>query len=55
MDGYQMSKMLLEKASVATVPGEYFGKNGPGHIRISYANSLENLKAAVANIKACIG
>lgn len=55
MDGYQMSKMLLEKASVATVPGEYFGKNGAGHIRISYANSLENLKAAVANIKACIG
>ena len=51
MDGYQMSKMLLEKAGVATVPGEYFGKNGAGHIRISYANSLENLKAAVANIK----
>jgi len=51
MDGYQMSKMLLEKAGVATVPGEYFGKNGAGHIRISYANSLENLKSAVANIK----
>ncbi len=55
MDGYQMSKMLLEKARVATVPGECFGKNGAGHIRISYANSLENLKVAVANIKACIG
>jgi aminotransferase len=51
MDGYQMSKMLLEKARVATVPGECFGKNGDGHIRISYANSLENLRAAVANIK----
>lgn len=51
MDGYQMSKMLLEKASVATVPGECFGKNGAGHIRISYANSLENLKTAVANIR----
>ena len=55
MDGYQMSKMLLEKARVATVPGECFGKNGAGHIRISYANSLENLKAAVANIKASLG
>ena len=55
MDGYQMSKILLEKARVATVPGECFGKNGAGHIRISYANSLENLKVAVANIKACIG
>ncbi len=55
MDGYQMSKMLLEKAGVATVPGECFGKNGAGHIRISYANSLENLKAAVANIKESLG
>jgi aspartate/methionine/tyrosine aminotransferase len=50
MDGYQMSNMLLEKAQVATVPGDCFGKNGADHIRISYANSLENLKAAVENI-----
>jgi aminotransferase len=54
MDGYQMSKMLLEKAGVATVPGECFGKKGAGHIRISYANSLENLKEAVANIRASL-
>lgn len=54
MDGYKMSKMLLEKAGVATVPGECFGKNGAGHIRISYANSLENLKAAVENIKSTL-
>jgi aspartate/methionine/tyrosine aminotransferase len=50
MDGYQMSKLLLEKAGVATVPGECFGQNGAGHIRISYANSLENLKDAVDRI-----
>jgi aminotransferase len=55
MDGYQMSKMLLEKAQVAAVPGECFGKNGAGHIRISYANSLENLKAAVGNIMSNLG
>jgi aspartate/methionine/tyrosine aminotransferase len=55
MNGYEMSKTLLEKADVATVPGECFGKNGAGHIRISYANSLENLQAAVANIKASLG
>jgi aminotransferase len=54
MDGYLMSKMLLENASVATVAGECFGKQGAGHIRISYANSLDNLKMAVANIKACL-
>ncbi len=55
MDGYEMSKTLLENAGVATVPGECFGKNGAGHIRISYANSLENLQKAVANIKASLG
>jgi aminotransferase len=55
MDGYQMSQMLLEKAGVATVPGDCFGKNGAGHIRLSYANSLENLKKAVANMKASLG
>jgi aminotransferase len=51
MDGFQMSNFLLEKAGVATVPGECFGKNGAGHVRISYANSLENLKKAVVNIR----
>jgi len=54
LDGYQMSSMLLEKAGVATVAGECFGKNGAGHIRLSYANSMENLKIAAANIKNAI-
>lgn len=51
MDGYQMANLLLEKAGVATVAGESFGKNGAGYIRISYSNSLKNLKAAVAKIE----
>jgi len=51
MDGYQMANLLLEKAGVATVAGESFGRNGAGYIRMSYSNSLENLKAAVAKIE----
>ena len=51
LSGYEMSQKLLEEAGVATVPGECFGNCGTGHIRISYANSLENIKEAVANIK----
>jgi len=47
MDGFRMAEILLEKAGVATVAGECFGKNGAGHIRISYSNSLENLRTAV--------
>lgn len=51
LDGYAMSKMLLEKAGVATVAGECFGRNGAAHIRISYSNSMDNLKLAVARIE----
>jgi aminotransferase len=54
MDGFQISQVLLEKAGVATVAGECFGKYGAGHIRISYSNSMDNLKKAVANIKEVI-
>jgi len=51
MDGFKMAEMLLEKAGVATVAGECFGKKGAGHIRISYSNSLDNLRAAVEKIE----
>jgi len=36
---------------VATVAGECFGKKGAGHIRISYSNSLDNLRTAVEKIE----
>ena len=32
---------------VAVVPGSAFGPSGQGHIRISYATSMENLKEAM--------
>ncbi len=41
---------LLENG-VATIPGNTFGKYGEGFVRISYANSLENLEIAVERIK----
>jgi aspartate/methionine/tyrosine aminotransferase len=50
MSGYQMSRLLLEKAGVATVAGECFGRTGAGHIRISYASSMDNLKKAAEKI-----
>ncbi len=51
LSGIQLSTRLLEKAGVATVAGEYFGREGSGHIRISYANSMENLQEAVSRIR----
>ncbi len=42
---------FLEKANVITIPGSAFGPHGEGYLRISYANSGENLKEAVKRIK----
>lgn len=42
---------LLKKKKVAVVPGEVFGKSGAGHIRCSYATSMENLKEAMKRIE----
>src|SRR3989338_2501749 len=41
----EFSKMLLEKAGLAVVPGSAFGKEG--YIRMSFANSLEELDRAM--------
>ena len=46
------SMYLLEKANVATVTGEAFGN--PNCIRISYAASEEELREAIARIKAVV-
>jgi aminotransferase len=54
INGYQMARLLLEKAGVATVPGECFGRAGAGHIRISYASSMDNLKKAAEQIEATV-
>lgn len=40
---------LLEHFGIATVPGDAFGE--PGGIRISYANSMEELKEAVLRLE----
>jgi len=52
LSGVELAQLLLEEAGVATVAGEHFGRKGAGHIRISFANSLENLKEAVEKIRA---
>jgi aminotransferase len=39
----QIADQLLEQAGVVTIPGTGFGAEGEGHLRLSYANSRENL------------
>lgn len=45
---------LLEKAKIAVVPGEAFGDFTEGTIRISYANSYENLEKAMDRMETAI-
>ncbi|MHC8441614.1 MAG: pyridoxal phosphate-dependent aminotransferase [Candidatus Eutrophobiaceae bacterium] len=44
----ELANFFLEKAKVAMVPGSAFGT--PGHIRLSYATSMENLERAIEAI-----
>ncbi|MFW6041069.1 MAG: pyridoxal phosphate-dependent aminotransferase [Thermoplasmatota archaeon] len=50
----EVSKELLEKAHVATVPGGAFGKTGEGHIRLSYSAAQEDIKEAFNRIEECL-
>jgi aspartate/methionine/tyrosine aminotransferase len=50
-----LERRLLEEAGVATLAGSSFGRHGEGYLRISYANSLENITAALEHIGAWLG
>ena len=46
----ELASELLEKTGVATIGGPDFGILGEGYIRLSYANSQENIRRAVDRI-----
>jgi aspartate/methionine/tyrosine aminotransferase len=48
----KLASALLEEAGVATIGGPDFGVHGEGYIRLSYANSLENIEKALERMKA---
>jgi len=45
-----VASRVLQEAGVACLAGTAFGAIGEGHLRLSYANSLENLELAVERI-----
>lgn len=47
----QAQDRFLHEAGVATIAGTSFGHWGEGYLRFSYANSIENIEAALARIK----
>lgn len=46
-DSHRLAFDILERAGVAVTPGIDFGRNAEGYLRFSYANSLENIAAAM--------
>ncbi|MFB6106700.1 MAG: pyridoxal phosphate-dependent aminotransferase [Halobacteriaceae archaeon] len=50
-DDEAFAEGLLEAENVAAVPGRVFGEGGEGHLRVSYATGLEDLREAMARIE----
>lgn len=49
-----LADYLLAEAGVAVLSGSAFGKFGEGYLRLSYANSMENIRIALSRIQTAI-
>ncbi|MFH1934169.1 MAG: pyridoxal phosphate-dependent aminotransferase [Pseudomonadota bacterium] len=48
---YELAFEILEKAGVGVAPGIDFGENAEGYLRLSYANSLENIEEGLKRLE----
>ena len=51
MNAETFAEKLLMEEKVAVVPGSVFGESGEGHVRCSYATSLQQLQEAMKRMK----
>jgi aspartate/methionine/tyrosine aminotransferase len=54
MNSTDLANLILEKAGVALLPGSSFGDYGEGYLRLSYANSVENIQMGLEKIQAVV-
>jgi len=54
MESCKLGDYLLNEAGVAVLPGTSFGKYGEGYLRLSFANSVANIKKALERISAAL-
>jgi aspartate/methionine/tyrosine aminotransferase len=54
LDGAALADRLLDEVGVCVLAGTAFGEIGRNHVRISYANSRENLAEALARIRTVV-
>ena len=50
-DSWKAMETLLERTSIASVPGVVFGPEGEGHLRMSYSLPIETLEGAVSALQ----
>ena len=51
LTSHEVADLLLYEGGVATLAGTSFGRYGEGYIRLSYANSTENIEKALERIR----
>lgn len=49
-----LANYLLQEGGVAVLPGRAFGKGGEGYLRLCFANSMENIQAALERMSAAL-
>jgi aspartate/methionine/tyrosine aminotransferase len=50
-DDQHLARWLLEEAGVAVLGGSSFGDGGAGHLRLSYASSIETINVALERMR----
>ena len=50
----ELADLFLQEAGVALLPGSAFGQQGEGYLRLSYANSMENIIRGLELIRAIV-
>ena len=53
-DDEAFAEALIREARVALVPGRVFGDGGRGHLRVSYASGMDDIKTAMDRIESFI-
>jgi aspartate/methionine/tyrosine aminotransferase len=54
MDDKTFSKVMLEEAGVALLPGSNFGEAGAGYVRLCYATNKTNIAKGIERMKRCL-
>lgn len=54
MSSEEFAENLLKEEKVAVVPGTAFGESGAGHIRISYAASIQQITEALNRMESFV-